>query len=55
MAVGLGADVTIIDRSLPRLRELDDIFNGRVVTRYSTVEALEEECFSAPISSSAPC
>ena len=47
MAVGLGADVTIIDRSIPRLRELDDIFNGRVHTRYSTVEAIEEECFSA--------
>ena len=49
MAVGLGADVTIIDRSIPRLRQLDDIFNGRVHTRYSTVEALEEECFSADI------
>ena len=47
MAVGLGADVTIIDRSIPRLRQLDDIFNGRVHTRYSTVEAIEEECFSA--------
>ncbi|TCD12326.1 alanine dehydrogenase [Oricola cellulosilytica] len=47
MAVGLGADVTILDRSLPRLRELDNIFNGRVHTRYSTVEALEEEVFSA--------
>ncbi|MBE7183734.1 MAG: alanine dehydrogenase [Methylobacterium mesophilicum] len=49
MAVGLGADVTIIDRSIPRLRQLDDIFNGRVHTRYSTVEALEEECFSADL------
>ncbi|WP_367718697.1 alanine dehydrogenase [Nitratireductor sp. GISD-1A_MAKvit] len=49
MAVGLGADVTIIDRSIPRLRELDDLFNGRVHTRYSTVEALEEECFSSDI------
>ncbi|RWM68490.1 MULTISPECIES: alanine dehydrogenase [Mesorhizobium] len=49
MAVGLGADVTIIDRSIPRLRQLDDIFGGRVHTRYSTVEALEEECFSADI------
>ncbi len=47
MAVGLGADVTIIDRSIPRLRELDDIFNGRVHTRYSSIEAIEEECFSA--------
>ncbi len=49
MAVGLGADVTIIDRSIPRLRQLDDLFAGRVHTRYSTVEALEEECFSADI------
>ncbi|MBG19659.1 MAG: alanine dehydrogenase [Rhizobiales bacterium] len=49
MAVGLGADVTILDRSIPRLRELDDIFNGRVHTRYSTIEALEEEVFSADV------
>lgn len=49
MAAGLGADVTIVDRSIPRLRQLDDIFSGRVHTRYSTVEALEEECFSADI------
>jgi alanine dehydrogenase len=49
MAVGLGADVSIIDRSLPRLRQLDDIFNGRVHTRYSTIDALEEEVFSADL------
>ncbi len=47
MAAGLGADVTILDRSLPRLRELDDIFNGRVKTRYSSIEALESEVFNA--------
>lgn len=49
MAAGLGAQVTIIDRSIPRLRQLDDIFGGRVLTRYSTVEALEEECFTADL------
>ncbi|MBT1154534.1 alanine dehydrogenase [Aminobacter anthyllidis] len=49
MAAGLGADVSIIDRSIPRLRQLDDLFAGRVHTRYSTVEALEEECFSADL------
>ena len=49
MAVGLGADVTIIDRSIPRLRQLDDIFNGRIHTRYSTIEALEHEVFSADV------
>lgn len=49
MAVGLGAEVTILDRSIPRMRQLDDIFNGRVRTRYSTIEALENEVFSADV------
>ncbi|HUH49636.1 MAG TPA: alanine dehydrogenase, partial [Mycoplana sp.] len=49
MAVGLAADVTILDRSIPRLRQLDDIFNGRVHTRYSTIDALEEEVFAADL------
>ena len=43
MAVGLGAEVTIIDRSLPRLRALDESFGGRVRTRFSTQAAIEEE------------
>ncbi len=38
MAVGLGADVSIIDRSLPRLRQLDELFEGRVKTLASTME-----------------
>jgi len=40
MAVGLGADVTIFDRSLPRLRALSDIFGASVATRFSTHEGL---------------
>ncbi|MDH5331894.1 MAG: NAD-binding protein, partial [Aquincola sp.] len=32
MAVGMGADVTVLDRSLPRLRQLDDLFAGRLQT-----------------------
>jgi alanine dehydrogenase len=47
MAAGLGAEVTILDRSLPRLRELDELFGGRVRTRFSTIEALEQEVFAA--------
>jgi alanine dehydrogenase len=43
MAVGLGAEVVVLDRSLPRLRALDDMFQGRVVTGYSTLEAVERE------------
>jgi alanine dehydrogenase len=42
MAIGLGAEVTILDRSLPRLRELDDIWGGRVHTVYSTKHAIDE-------------
>ena len=47
MAVGLGAEITVLDRSLPRLRWFDDQFGGRVRTRYSTREAIREEAFSA--------
>ena len=47
MAVGLGAEVTVIDRSLPRLRALDEAFGGRVRTRFSTRAAIEEEVYAA--------
>lgn len=49
MAVGLGAEVTIIDRSIPRLRELDELFEGRVRTRFSTIDAVEDEVFAADV------
>ena len=42
MAVGLGAHVTIIDRNLDRLRELDDIYNSQVVTLASNVWTIRE-------------
>ncbi len=42
MAIGLGADVTILDRSLPRLRQIDDVWGGRVHTIYSTKHAIDE-------------
>jgi alanine dehydrogenase len=41
MAVGMRADVTIVDRSLKRLRALDSIFAGRLKTAASTLEAIE--------------
>jgi alanine dehydrogenase len=49
MAAGLGAEVTILDRSLPRLRELDELFGGRVRTRFSTIDAVESEIFAADV------
>jgi alanine dehydrogenase len=49
MAVGLGAEVTILDRSLPRLRQLDELFNGRVRTRYSSAATIDEEVMAADV------
>jgi len=49
MAVGLGAEITIIDRSIPRLRQLDELFGGRVRTRVSTLEAIEQEISEADV------
>ncbi|MBU1235599.1 MAG: alanine dehydrogenase [Gammaproteobacteria bacterium] len=43
MALGLGADVTILDRSLPRLRQIDNDFEGRLRTLFSTRDAIEAE------------
>ncbi|MGE5646467.1 MAG: alanine dehydrogenase [Acidobacteriota bacterium] len=42
MALGLGARVTIIDKNLNRLRELDDIFSGQAVTLASNVWTVRE-------------
>ena len=42
MAIGLGANVTILDRSNDRLKEIHHMFNGRVQTIYSTPSAIEE-------------
>ncbi|HUP61032.1 MAG TPA: alanine dehydrogenase [Thermoanaerobaculia bacterium] len=42
MAVGLGARVTILDVSLDRLRQLDDIFRGEVQTLASSRAHIEE-------------
>ncbi|MFT5501605.1 MAG: alanine dehydrogenase [Woeseiaceae bacterium] len=41
MAIGLGARVTILDRSVPRLRQIDNIYGGRVQTEYSTKHAID--------------
>jgi alanine dehydrogenase len=42
MAVGLGAEVTILDVNVKRLEYLDDIFQGRVRTLFSNVKNVEE-------------
>ena len=42
MAVGLGAHVTIIDRNLNRLRELDDVYSSQIVTLASNIYTIAE-------------
>ena len=49
MAVGLGAHVTIIDRNLNRLRELDDIFNNSIVTLASNDWTIRESARQADL------
>ena len=49
VAIGMGAHVTIIDRSLNRLRELDDIFNGQVVTLASNTWTIGENLKTADL------
>jgi len=49
MATGLRADVTIVDKSLQRLRLLDEIFGGRLKTMASTTEAIESLVIQADL------
>jgi alanine dehydrogenase len=49
MAVGLGANVTILDRSPQRLQELDLIFGNRLRTIFSTAEALDRYVVDADL------
>ena len=49
MAVGLGAEVSILDKSLPRLRELDDLFGGRVKVIYASAAEVEHAVLAADL------
>ena len=49
MAVGMGAHVTIVDRSLDVLRRLDNQFGNRIQTLYSTQDAVEEMAMKADL------
>ena len=42
MAMGLGADVTAIDLNVKRLAEMDDLFENRLTTLFSTTETIEK-------------
>jgi alanine dehydrogenase len=49
MAIGLRADVTVVDRSVDRLRELSATFGGALRTAYSTAETIERLVLDADL------
>lgn len=49
VAVGMGADVTIVDNSLERLDYLEDVFLERAQTLYSTRQAIAEQVRTADL------
>ena len=49
MAVGMGARVTVIDRNVDRLRQLDLVFGNRIATVFSNAAAVEEAVTDADL------
>ncbi|NHZ92555.1 alanine dehydrogenase [Massilia sp. CCM 8733] len=49
MAIGTGARVTVLDKSIDRLRQLDLVFGNRISTQYSNAHAIEEAVLSADL------
>ena len=49
MAVGSGARVTVLDKNVERLRQLDLVYGNRIATLYSSAHALEEAVLSADL------
>ncbi|MCK6433485.1 MAG: alanine dehydrogenase [Burkholderiaceae bacterium] len=49
MAVGMGAQVTVLDKNVDRLRHLDLIFGNRITTMFSTAQSVEEAVLAADL------
>lgn len=49
MAVGMGAKVTVLDKNMDRLRQLDLVFGNRIHTLYSNVQSVEEAVLDADL------
>ena len=49
MAIGSGAHVTVLDKNVDRLRQLDLVFGNRISTLYSNAHAIEEAVLSADL------
>ncbi|MGE0117746.1 MAG: alanine dehydrogenase [Dongiaceae bacterium] len=49
MAMGLEAHVTVIDKSLDRLKQLDEEFGSKLYTQFATVDAIEQHVIGADL------
>jgi alanine dehydrogenase len=49
MSVGMGARVTVLDKNVDRLRQLDLVFGNRIHTLYSTAHSVEEAVLDADL------
>jgi alanine dehydrogenase len=49
MAVGMGARVTVLDKNVDRLRQLDLVFGNRINTVYSSAHSVEEAVLDADL------
>lgn len=49
MAVGIGARVTILDKNIDRLRQLDLVYGNRIATLYSNAHSIEEAVLDADL------
>jgi alanine dehydrogenase len=49
IAMGMGANVTIIDRSLPRLQQIDELYGERLNTLYSNAHTIEAQLVQADL------
>ncbi|WP_028222344.1 alanine dehydrogenase [Paraburkholderia oxyphila] len=49
MAVGMGARVTVLDKNVDRLRQLDMVYGNRISTVYSNAQSIEDAVVSADV------
>lgn len=49
IAMGMGADVTVLDRSLPRLAHIDSLYQGRIKTLASSFATIDREIKNADL------
>ena len=49
IAIGMGADVTVLDKSINRLTELDELYGWKIKTQFATTETIERNLAKADL------